>query len=331
MKILVTGGAGFIGSHVVRLLRGRSEVVVLDNFSGEVARSKKPESLVSPGVEVHHGDVRDLELVSSIIESGVDTVVHLAARTGVRESLTNAVEYESTNVGGTSTLLEALRGHPQTRLVFASSSSVYGIRRTGPFQENDAADRPASPYAATKRAGELLCYAAHHNWGLSVTCLRFFTVYGPGQRPGMAIATFVRQMLDDESITVYGDGASIRDYTWIDDAVRGIDLAIAKKTGFDIVNIGSGRPISLRDLIDLIGKVVGRDVESVALPEQEGDVPLTFADLSHAADSLGWRPTISLEEGLRRYVDFEIVSRDAQQATRSGGPSPAGQRSALFN
>ena len=292
MKVLVTGGAGFIGSHVVAaLLARRDEVTVLDRVP------------VSPAAGVYGvvGDVRDAAAVEEALD-GAEAVVHLAALGGVRESLTRGAEYEAVNVGGTRVLLETLRRRGHGRVVFASSSSVYGPYVGGPCAEDRPLGPPASPYAGSKRAAELVGRAAWADHGLPFTALRFFTVYGPRQRPSMAIARFVRLALQGEPLPLYGDGSTARDYTWVADIVRAVLVAVERPQGYQVINVGRGAPVTLSELVGALGRVLGAAPRVAYLPEQPGDVPITHADIRRARERLGWEPTVDLEEGLRRYV-----------------------------
>ena len=303
MHVLVTGGAGFIGSQVVAALLARGDAVtVLDCFDDAYDPALKRANLDGTRATVVEGDLRDLDTVQSALGEA-DAVVHLAARAGVRESLADPLLYESVNVRGTAVILEALRRQGRARLVFASSSSVYGARATGErFTEDDNADTPVSPYAATKRAGELICHAAHAAWGMPITCLRFFTVYGPRQRPAMAIAKFFRLIRAGEPLPVFGDGSAIRDFTYVDDAVSAVLAALDNPQGFQVLNVGSDAPVRLDDLISAIAEAAGTPAILEHLPIQNGDVPRTHADVSRARSVLGWSPQVSLEEGLRRYA-----------------------------
>lgn len=317
MRVLVTGGAGFIGSHLVGALRARGDqVVVLDNLDDTYDPARKEDNLRQEGVaedrpdaRLVRGDIRDDDLLDRLLPT-VDAVVHMAAVAGVRDSLRDPLRYEAINVRGTLQLLESMRRTGCRRLVFASSSSVYGARASDAlFSESDAADRPVSPYAATKRAGELLCYAAHATWDLDVTCLRFFTVYGPRQRPAMAIARFVSLALQRQPLPLYGDGSTVRDYTFVDDAVRGVCAALDRVDGYDVVNLGCGSPIRLDALVAAIGDAAGVPVEVQHLPDQAGDVPRTHADIRRAGERLGWQPEVSIVDGLGAYVEW-VRSRD---------------------
>jgi UDP-glucuronate 4-epimerase len=304
-KILVTGGAGFIGSHLVeRLLARGDEPLVLDNFNDFYDPAIKRANVERfPSVRVVVGDIRDRELVDALFdESKFDAVVHLAAMAGVRPSVQDPLLYEDVNVRGTMVLLEALRRHPRTRFVFASSSSVYGARDRSPFKEDDDIPRPVSPYAATKRAGELVAYTYHHLFGLAVNCLRFFTVYGPRQRPEMAIAKFSAAIERGDAIPFYGDGSTRRDYTYIDDIIDGVVGAIDHCEGYEIFNLGESATTSLSELVESLAQAIGRPARLDRQALQPGDVPLTCADVSKAVRMLGYAPKISVAEGLRRYV-----------------------------
>ncbi|MCB9777376.1 MAG: NAD-dependent epimerase/dehydratase family protein [Alphaproteobacteria bacterium] len=318
MRVLITGGAGFIGSHLVDHLRARGdEVVVLDSFVPTYDLRRKEENVRASGLSegavgparLVRGDLRDRALLDRLLPH-VDAVVHLAALAGVRDSLDDPAAYVDVNIVGTQTLLDAMHAAGLRRLVFASSSSVYGARPDGDtFTEDDPADRPVSPYAATKRAGELLCHAAHAAWGLDVSCLRFFTVYGPRQRPAMAIARFTSLVLAGETLPLFGDGSSLRDYTFVGDAVRGIACALDRPQGFAVINLGCGSPIRLDDLVAAIGRAADRRVRVEHLPEQPGDVPRTHADISRAGALLDWRPQVALDEGLAAYLAW-VRARD---------------------
>ena len=278
MNILVTGGAGFIGSNLVRALLARGDrVTVLDNFDDAYDPALKEHNLTGLDIELIHGDIRDRVAVDTAL-GGVDAVVHLAARAGVRESLENPGLYASVNVGGTVTLLEAMRERLDMPLVFASSSSVYGERSDGPFSENDELGFPASPYAGSKRSAELMCHAAHTSTGQRVTALRFFTVYGPRQRPAMAIARFVRMARAGETIPVYGGGSSQRDYTYVDDAVSAVLASLDNPQDFAVLNVGGGNPIRLDALVRAVGEVTGREITTEVQPVQPGDVSLEPTD-----------------------------------------------------
>ena len=304
-RILITGGAGFIGSHTSeRLLARGDEVVVLDNFNDAYDPAiKRANAAALRGARIVTGDIRDRELVRKLFADGrFDAVVHLAAMAGVRPSLLDPLHYEDVNMRGTMTLLEEARARRGLRFVFASSSSVYGARDKVPFSEADDIPHPVSPYAATKRAGELMCYTYHHLFGVPVSCLRFFTVYGPRQRPEMAIAKFTRSILDGEAIPFFGDGSTRRDYTYVDDIVDGVVAALDRCAGYEIYNLGESATTSLSELVDALSKAIGKPAILDRQPNQPGDVPLTCADVSKARARLGYEPRTPVSIGLARYV-----------------------------
>lgn len=309
-KVLLTGAAGFIGSHVAEALLARGdEVVGVDNFeafySPDVKRRNERFALAHGRYTHVEADLRSAAAVEQVfLEGPFDTVVHLAARAGVRPSLTDPAGYSETNVTGTALLLEAARTTRTRNFVFASSSSVYGVRSTAPFRESDPVDEPASPYAATKRAGEILGATFHHLYGLPVTCLRFFTVYGPRQRPDMAIHRFTRLIDEGGEVEVYGDGQSHRDYTFIDDVVDGVLRSVDRPHGYRVYNLGTNRTVSLMELVGLIGACLGRTPRTVHAPSQQGDVPLTYADITLARAELGYEPTTALSDGIAAFIDW---------------------------
>ena len=311
MKILVTGGAGFIGSHVAHALLARGDsVVVIDDFNDfydPALKRVNAASLAEAGgdrFELVEGDIRDAQRMSSLFETGgFEVVVHLAAMAGVRPSIADPLKYADVNIRGTQILLEQLKGEA-TRLVFASSSSVYGANENVPFSESHDIHQPVSPYAATKRAGELLCFTHHHLYHTPITCLRFFTVYGPRQRPEMAIHKFVRHCIEGRPIPFFGDGSTRRDYTYIDDIVQGVLCAVDRTSGYEIYNLGESETISLRELVDAIGEVVGVEPILDEQPLQPGDVLVTYANIDKARADLGYAPRTSLREGLERFLEW---------------------------
>jgi UDP-glucuronate 4-epimerase len=314
-RILVTGGAGFIGSHLTaRLLANGADVVCLDDFNDYYDPAFKRENVEpfrgSTRWHLVEGDIRDATLVEETYRSfGIATTVHLAARAGVRPSIRHPRLYEEVNGVGTLNLLEAARQSGARTFVFGSSSSVYGTNSKLPFSEDDAITRPVSPYAATKRANELMAYTYHHLHGLSVTCLRFFTVYGPRQRPEMAIYHFTEKLARGEAVPRYGDGSSARDYTYIDDIVAGTLAALDAAAPFEIVNLGGSRTTTLQRLIELIADALGTEARVQGLPPQPGDVPITFADVSKAKKLWGWEPRVPVEEGIRRFAEWYRTNR----------------------
>ncbi|MBI5365669.1 MAG: GDP-mannose 4,6-dehydratase [Planctomycetes bacterium] len=307
--VLVTGAAGFIGSHLAeRLLRDGYRVVGLDEFNDYYDPRIKRENFAAVRAagpaELIEGDIRDAALCRRALETWRPAViVHLAARAGVRPSLVDPILYEQVNCCGTINLLEAARAVGGVRrFVFASSSSVYGVSPRVPFREDDPEIEPISPYGVTKRAGELHCRAYSRLYGLSCVCLRFFTVYGPRQRPDMAIHKFARLIEAGRELPVFGDGRSIRDYTYYEDVLQGILGAMNVDTPFDIFNLGESRTVELSHLIRLLEEALGRKALLKWLPDAPGDVPQTFADISKARRLLGYAPAFPIEEGVRRFA-----------------------------
>ncbi len=310
----MTGGAGFIGSNLIRRLLSRGErITVLDDFNDFYDPARKRAN-VAPMLDrddyrLVEGDIRDANLVDRLFDAsqnpgwgGFDAVIHLAARAGVRPSLSEPILYEEVNCIGTLNLLEAARRRGPEVFVFGSSSSVYGINPKVPFSEDDPIDMPISPYATTKRTGELMCFNYHHLYGLKTSCLRFFTVYGPSQRPEMAIHKFTNLLAQGEVITLFGNGDSRRDYTYIDDIVSGIIAALDLAPGFEIFNLGGAETTRLGDLVQWLGSELAVEPRIKYLPDQPGDVPITYADVSKAGTLLGYSPQVPIREGLRRFV-----------------------------
>ena len=328
MRILVTGAAGFIGSNLSdRLLAQGHAVLGLDNFNDfydpSVKERNSKDALAHSNFELVRGDILDAALLETVFARfRPDRVVHLAAWAGVRPSIERPGLYQKVNVEGTTNLLERCRLDGVRHFVFASSSSVYGDREQVPFRETDSVDQPISPYAATKRAGELLCYTWHHLFGMHTHCLRFFTVYGPRQRPEMAIHQFVRRIEEGLPIEMFGDGTTSRDYTYIDDIVDGVVAAIERVDGYGIFNLGESKTIELRELIGLIGRHAGRKPIIEARPSQPGDVTRTFADVSRARQAYGYDPKVNIDEGIRRFVDWYRSSKLDHLQTGSGVPRP---------
>ncbi len=308
-KALVTGAAGFIGSHLCeRLLADGWAVTGLDNFDDfydpQIKRRNIAKCLASGTFRLVESDIRDTASLDKAVGKGVEVVVHLAAKAGVRPSIAEPVLYADVNVTGTVVLLELARTHKIGKFIFGSSSSVYGNNQKVPFSEDDNVDFPISPYAATKKAGELICHAYHRLCGMSVTCLRFFTVYGPRQRPDLAIHKFARLIEQGKPIPVYGDGSMMRDFTYIGDVIDGTVAAIDKCSGFNIYNLGESVPISVNDLIARIEKALGKKALKEHLPLQPGDVERTFADVTKASKYLGYRPSTDIDTGLREFVKW---------------------------
>ncbi len=307
-RVLVTGAAGFIGSTLVeRLLAEGREVVGLDNFDPFYPEGHKQRNLVAALAHEHfrlvRGDIRDAAQIDELFrEVGFDGVVHLAALAGVRPSLERPTLYADVNVRGSSVVFEAAARFGRPRIVFASSSSVYGEREDGPFRESDAVEKPISPYAATKRAGELVAHSFHHAQGLSITCLRFFTAYGPRQRPDLAIRKFAERMRLGDAIPIFGDGSAVRDFTYIDDVVDGVVRALDRDSGFAIFNLGAGRKVSVLEVVKLLERALGSQARIDWQPAQTGDVPRTWADIDQARTRLGYDPQTPIEAGIHRFV-----------------------------
>lgn len=308
-KVIVTGGAGFIGSHLCEALLDRGHpVVAVDNFDSfydpRIKRRNIHRCLADGRFALAEGDIRDAAFMNEVVGKGVDVVVHLAARAGVRPSIAEPKLYQDVNIGGTTVLLEACRKHRVRTFIFGSSSSIYGNNRKVPFCESDPVDHPISPYAATKRAGELLAHTYHHLFEMDVTCLRFFTVYGPRQRPDLAIHKFVRLIESGQPIPVFGDGSMRRDFTYIDDIIAGVTAAIDRCSGYRIYNLGESRPVALCDLIGAIERALGQKAKIDRQPQPPGDVDQTHADVSRARADLGYEPSTDLETGLARFVEW---------------------------
>ena len=309
-RILVTGGAGFIGSHLVdRLLATDVErIAVIDDFNDfydpEIKCANSKHHLEDPRYKLVQVDIRDrAALEQALAGSELDCIVHLAARAGVRPSLSQPQLYNETNVNGTLNLLEFARQHGIKQFVFGSSSSVYGINAKVPFSEDDPIRQPISPYAATKGAGELLCHTYSHLYGIRCICLRFFTVYGPRQRPDLAIHKFARLISDGKPIPVFGDGTTRRDYTYVDDIIDGVTAAINyNQTDYEVINLGESRTVELRELISLLEKELDAHAVIDRQPSQPGDVPQTFADITRARKLLGYNPQTQIEEGIHKFV-----------------------------
>jgi UDP-glucuronate 4-epimerase len=311
MKIIVTGGAGFIGSHLVdRLLAEGNEVIVVDNFDPFYDRASKEANLAgaleTPRCRLVELDIRDAPAVEALVsEDRPDVIVHLAAKAGVRPSIENPRLYTDVNVMGTVVWLEAAsRLEPRPRFIFASSSSVYGERGQVPLRESDPVDFPVSPYAATKKACELIAHSFHHLHGLPVTGLRFFTAFGPRNRPDLAVAKFTQLIDQNQPVPMFGDGTTRRDYTYVEDIADGIVRSIDRCAGYHIYNLGHSEPIALKDMIATIALALGKPAVIQALPEQAGDVRQTYAAVDRARSELGYAPQTPFDEGIRRYVDW---------------------------
>ena len=314
MHICVTGGAGFIGGHLCRrLLNDGHRVTVIDNFDPFYPRVMKEEGIADFPPEaftlIETNVCNTGTILQALHAQTIDAIVHLAAKAGVRPSIEAPGAYEQVNVGGTQSMLEVANRLGVGTFIYGSSSSVYGNNETVPFSENDPVDHPISPYAATKRSGELLAHTFHHLYDMTVHCLRFFTVYGPRQRPDLAIHKFARQLLTDQPITMYGDGTSSRDYTYVDDIVDGIARSLQRAQSLDdpeyeIINLGGSETTQLKALIADIANAMDRVPEIKQLPEQPGDVERTYADTSKARELLGYVPDTPIEEGLQHFADW---------------------------
>lgn len=315
-KVLVTGAAGFIGSHLTeRLVCLGYQVVGLDNFDDFYSPTIKWNNIrtlnTTNNFRLEQGDIRDESLLTRIFRaSDIDAVVHLAARAGVRPSIEQPLLYQDVNIRGTINLLEACRIYGVKKFVFASSSSVYGINNEVPFSENQRLDNTISPYASSKAAAELFCRSYNHLYGLPVTVLRLFTVYGPRQRPEMAIHQFTRMIDLGEEISVFGDGTSKRDYTYVDDITRGITQALTYQSrGFEIFNLGDSEPVALEYLICLIQDALGKKAKIRRLPMQPGDVPVTSAEISKAKTILGYKPKVTIEKGIPLFIKWYLENK----------------------
>jgi UDP-glucuronate 4-epimerase len=315
MRVLITGGAGFIGFHVAsRLVQLKHEVFLIDNFNDfydpQIKRHNVRDLQALGPVHIHESDILDLAALGNTFETvRPQAVIHLAAWAGVRPSIEKPDLYAQVNVTGTVHMLELARKFRVGSFLFGSSSSVYGGSRRVPFREDDPVDRPISPYAATKRAGELLCHTYAHNFAMNITCLRFFTVYGPRQRPEMAIHKFARLILEDKEIPIFGDGQSRRDYTYVDDIVEGVVGALAVNPRFELLNLGESQTITLLGLVSLLEEALGRKARRRMLPEQTGDMAITYADISRAREVIGYQPRTPIEAGIQRFADWFLKGR----------------------
>ncbi len=313
--ILVTGCAGFIGSHTTKaLLKKGYKVIGVDNLNDYYNPAWKQRNLK----EFEHEDNFTFNRIDITYKKGleklfrqaqeqgqkIDKILHLAARAGVRPSIEQPLLYEKVNVGGTLNLLESAREYQVPHFIFASSSSVYGNQHKIPFSETDPVNKPVSPYAATKKAGEMLCYTYSHLYDIKTSCLRFFTVYGPAGRPDMAPYLFTKAILSDKPINKFGDGTTKRDYTYIDDIVTGVLAAVDKPFEFEIINLGNNQPVSLNEFIALLEEITGKTAKINQMGMQPGDVEITYADISKAQKMLGYEPKTSFKNGLTRFVEW---------------------------
>ena len=312
MNILITGVAGFIGSHCCDSFSKDSSntIIGIDSFNDFYNPLIKEEnikpSLKNENVTIHRGNLLDFDFLSTIFSThSIDIVIHLAAYAGVRPSIDHPKLYYDHNITSTLHILELCKKHQVRRLCFASSSSVYGNNKKIPFSETDPVNHPISPYAATKKAGELMCYNYHHLYGIETACIRFFTVYGPRQRPEMAIHKFTDHIFNDIDIPIFNQGNCFRDYTYIDDIVQGIQkIAHSPKLSYDIINLGESKTISTSNLISLIEVECNKKANITLLPAQPGDVDQTYADISHAQSTYGYEPTTSIEEGIKIFIQW---------------------------
>ena len=311
---LVTGGAGFIGSNLVeKLLENGNKVIVIDNFCNfynpKIKEKNIEEFVLNENFKLYRNDIRDRQALNKIFEENkIDIVVHLAGMAGVRPSIENPILYQEVNCTGTQNLLEEMKAHNVKKIIMASSSSVYGNCKKVPFKEDMIVDFAISPYAATKKANEVMTHVYHKIFDFNVIMLRFFTVYGKRQRPDLAISKFTRLMLNNEEITMYGDGSTARDYTYIDDIVDGIiksvNYIILNKNVYEILNLGNSNPISLKEMINTIAKNLNIVPKVKQLPMQPGDVDITFADITKAKELIGYMPKTSFEQGIQNFVNW---------------------------
>ena len=311
---LITGGAGFIGSHLVeKLLKDGNKIIVIDNFcdfyNPKIKENNIKEFIQNLNFKLYKEDIRNKAGIHKIFEeNNIDVVVHLAGMAGVRTSIENPCLYEEVNCLGTQNLLEEMKIHNVKNIIMASSSSVYGNCKQIPFREDMVVDFAISPYAATKKANEVMTHVYHKLFGFNVMMLRLFTVYGPKQRPDLAISKFTRLMLNDEEIEMYGDGTTARDYTYIDDIIDGIvkscDYVCENNNVYEILNLGNSSPVALKDMIYTIGKTLNVKPKIKQLPMQPGDVDITYADITKAKELIGYEPKVSFEEGIERFIKW---------------------------
>ena len=317
-NIVITGSAGFIGSHLSELLLNNGGFVIgIDNFHDYYDPKLKQANTDSlktfPNYTGYNADIRDKDAINKIFAENqpVDIIIHLAAIPGVKMSIQSPAEYFDVNVNGTVTVLEACRTHGVKRVIFGSSSSVYGNNQNVTFSETDRADYPISPYAASKRAAELICYTYNHIYDINIAIVRFFTVYGPRQRPDLAIHKFTRLVDENGIIPVFNNGKCCRDYTYIDDITQGLKRIMENDfVGYDIINLGESDTTSTLDIIRLIESALGKTAKIEKLPPQPGDVDHTHANISHAQAAYGYMPEVHIEEGIKRFVDWYKASKN---------------------
>lgn len=315
-RILITGAAGFIGSHTAEsLLRLGHTVIGIDNFDPFYDKTYKDYNLSSllgnPNFDFVELDIRDKDHVNRLFATKqIDAVIHLAAKAGVRPSIEDINSYYDVNINGTLNILNAMKDAQVTKMLFASSSSVYGNNKKVPFSESDNVDFPISPYAATKKSGELLCHVFTHLYGFDITCLRFFTVFGPRQRPDLAIHKFTRLIDQGQPIPFYGDGSTARDYTYIDDIVSGIVCALNNIDGYRVYNLGESRVVKLSELLEILEKKIGKAANINRMDLQPGDVEKTYADISKARNEIGYNPIFDIEQGVDNFVQWYNKMKD---------------------
>lgn len=323
MKVLVTGGAGFIGSHLCeRLVREGAEVTCLDNFNNFYNANLKRENVSyvreHENFEIIEANLLDLPRIRSLLSAGkFDVVVHMAANPGTRASIQNPLDFETVNVRGTMHALLTCKESGVQKVIFASSAAVYGTGQPTPFKESQGAGRVTSPYGATKLAGEALCHAYHHMHGIDVTVLRFFNVYGPRQRPDMALYSFARRGMEGRVLKRFGDGTAVRDLIHVDDAVDVTVRAIEKCEGFEIYNVGSGAGTTVRELLQMVTNALQKELEIEELEPVAGEMPMALADIAKAKLKLGFKPQVKLEEGIERFVDWLRVEIENEMERKS--------------
>lgn len=320
--ILVTGGAGFIGSNLCeRLLTEGNRVLVIDNFNNyydpsikrrnieEVKQTCMDNNIDLQNFKIFEGDIRDNNFLEEVFSNKIDSIMHLAAMAGVRPSIVNPSLYYDVNITGTVNLLEKCRENNIKQFVFASSSSVYGNNEKVPFAETDIVDSPISPYAATKKSGELLCHTYNHLFDINIACLRFFTVYGPRQRPDLAIHKFTNLIIEGREIPFYGDGSTSRDYTYVDDIVTGIIASInyvnTNKKVFNIFNLGGDKTVSLIEMVKTIEETLEKKAKLNKMPMQPGDVNRTCADITHSKEIIGYNPQTTFKDGIKKFIKWK--------------------------
>ncbi len=309
MNVLVTGAAGFIGSHICEYYLNRGNTVIgIDNFDNFYSREIKEENIDEISTSnfiFYEVDIRNKSSLEKVFsENKIDIVIHLAAKAGVRPSMDSIEEYYDVNINGTISLLETMRNFNVKKMIFASSSSVYGNNKKVPFSESDQVDNPISPYAASKKSGELLCHVYCHLYGFEITCLRFFTVFGPRQRPDLAIHKFTKLINSGEPVPIFGDGSTSRDYTYILDIVDGVNCAIDHLNGYKVFNLGESKIISLISLVHTIEKSLGKKAILVYAPFQPGDVNITFSNISKARSEIGYNPQYDINLGINEFVSW---------------------------